>query len=521
MFPKGIYHRERKGAGKTMTVRLVAGFFLWLAFTASAADENTEAILKRLELLEKKQAEYEVLLKEKDDRIKELEFNSDIQLPAHLKRTNNAPVRVYTTSPIATYDEEGSVASGDAAPKPKLLGQLQPNYGGFKIGESKWGDLNFRLYTYARYLNQQGLDETYTDAFGRTRQLDRRNDVQLNKVQLQTMGWIYDQKLRYFLYVWSSNPTMGQGAQVVVAGNLNYAFNDYFKLGVGITSLPTTRTTEGNFPRWLKVDSRTMADEFFRGSYTTGIWLSGNIKEGLDYRVMAGNNLSTLGVDAIQLDDKFQTYSGALMWMPTTGEYGPVGSYGDLEQHESLATRAGLHFTFSTEDRQSQPGQEDPENTQIRLSDGTGLFDVNAFGPNTQVQRANYEMASFDAGLKYRGFSLEGEYFFRWINRLRTVGAVPFDSLFDHGPQLQMSYMVTPTWQLYATGSKIFGQYGDPFDASLGFNWYPVTRKGFERQFRINGEVFLVRNSPTGYSSFPYIVGANGPIWMLNMELFF
>ena len=65
---------------------------------------------------------------------------------------------------------------------------------------------------------------------------------------------MFDPRFRYFLYAWSSNATQGQGAQVVLAGNLSYAFNDSFIFGAGITALPGVRSTEGNFPNWLNVE---------------------------------------------------------------------------------------------------------------------------------------------------------------------------------------------------------------------------------------------------------------------------
>ena len=37
------------------------------------------------------------------------------------------------------------------------------------------------------------------------------------------------------------------------------------------------RSTEGQFPYWLGVDNRLTADEFFRGSYTSGFWLKGEL----------------------------------------------------------------------------------------------------------------------------------------------------------------------------------------------------------------------------------------------------
>ena len=234
-----------------------------------------------------------------------------------------------------------------------------------------------------------------------------------------------DPGLRYLAYVWSSNTSQGQGAQVVVAGSMSYRFDTAFTLGAGIGALPGTRSLEGAWPRLLKVDSRTIADDYFRGSYTSGIWGEGKLGDMFQYKAMLGNNLSQLGVDATQLDNTLDTVSLALWCMPSTGEFGPNGGFGDFEYHEEVATRFGVHYTHSTEDRQSQPGKDDPENTQIRISDGTAIFDIGAFAPDTQIDRARYQMASLDAGLKYRGFALEGEYFVRWVDDIESRSEVP------------------------------------------------------------------------------------------------
>jgi hypothetical protein len=61
--------------------------------------------------------------------------------------------------------------------------------------------------------------------------VQQREDLQLNKVQITTFGWILSPKLRYVAYVWSSNTSLGQLSQVVVAGNLTYPFNPHFTVG--------------------------------------------------------------------------------------------------------------------------------------------------------------------------------------------------------------------------------------------------------------------------------------------------
>ncbi|HEU5167428.1 MAG TPA: hypothetical protein VFU29_17915, partial [Chitinophagaceae bacterium] len=124
---------------------------------------------------------------------------------------------------------------------------------GHRVAKSKYGELNIRPYTYVRYLNQKLVDETYTDGFGKTQTVDTRHDIQIQKVSIYFTGWAFDPKFTYFLYVWTSNASQGQGAQVVVAGNLSYNFSKYFKLTGGIMSLPGVRSTEGNYPFWLSV----------------------------------------------------------------------------------------------------------------------------------------------------------------------------------------------------------------------------------------------------------------------------
>ena len=295
-------------------------------------------------------------------------------------------------------------------------------------------------------------------------------------------------------------------------------FNRFVTLGGGISSLPSTRSTEGQFPYWLGVDDRLIADEFFRGSYTTGLWLKGELSTKFKYMVMIGNNLSTLGVSAARLDDTFDTTSLSLQWLPTTGEFGLYGTFGDFDYHENIATRLGLHFTQSTEDRQSQPGTEDVENSQLRLTDGSIIFTDNLFGPGISIFEAHYAMTSFDAGIKYKGMSLEAEYYWRTLSDFEgsNTGALP--DINDHGYQIQASAMVVKdVVQLYAGHSGIRGKYGDPNEYRIGVNWYPLHKRGM----RVNAEWMNLDHSPVGYTAVPYPVGGNGNVFHVNAELNF
>ena len=398
---------------------------------------------------------------------------------------------------------------GDSTPAPQAATQPTGHYEpgkGFVLARSDQGELDFSVFTYARYLNQEALDDI----------ADTRNDFQFQKLTMNFKGWAFDPKFRYLFYTWTSNTSQGDPAQVVVAGNLGYLFNDAFALYTGIGALPSTRSTNYTFPNWLKNDHRTIADEFFRGSYTTGIWASGTLAPGLQYRAMLGNNLSQLGVNAAQLDDGLNTVSAALWWMPTTGEYGPGRGFGDYEMHDEVATMFAVNFTHSREDAQGQPGAEGYENAQIRLSDGTLIFSEDPFntGGMNYLRKATYQMAAASAGFKYQGWSMEAEAYYRTVDNFRVTAPIPVSALHDHGFQVQGSVMVVPKiLQAYLAYSKIYGEYGNPYDVSIGTNWFPFHRK----EVRLSVQGLYLKDSPVGYSSVPFAVGGNG--WAFTTDL--
>lgn len=467
-----------------------------------------------LQTMQRQQQALEAQVREQNSRIQELEaMVRDLASKQTTQAAAAQPApdaRPTELSEPATYPARLAAAPN---PGPEYIGNL-----GFKLYESERAQIYMRLFSYARYLNQKGLDPTYVDYFGNTRTVTQREDFQLNKFFLPFSGWFLDPKFRYYLYVWSANTAQGEAAQVVGAGNISYVANEHLTIGAGITSLPSVRSTEGQFPYWLGVDDRLTADEFFRGSYTTGVWLKGEVVPGVNYMVMLGNNLSTLGISASQLDNKLDTWSGMLSWMPTTGEFGPLGAFGDFEGHTELATRIGVHFTHSTEDRQSQPGTDTIDNTQIRLTDGSIIFTPFLFGPGITVEEVQYQMASLDAGFKYRGYSVEAEYYWRDLNHFVGPGTNGIAAIKDDGYQIQASAMLLPQLlQLYTGVSEIRGHYGNASEVRLGINYFPRRMRGL----RVNGEFIDLNNSPVGYTAVPYPVGGNGYVYHVNFELNF
>lgn len=474
---------------------------------AEISDKRAEEIAKELAALKAMKAELDAQSREFERRITSLE--SEV--------TEASPESAAILSAQAK-GVDSQTPEKRPPPKPRVepkreSGIFEPGKG-FVLARDEWGELDISAFTYARYLNQKGLDDSYTDSFGRTSNLDIRNDLQFQKITLNFKGWLFDPRFRYLLYAWTSNTSQGDPAQVVLGGNMGFQFDEAFNLYAGIGALPSTRSTNYTFPNWLKNDHRTIADEFFRGSYTTGIWANGKLAEGLEYRAMIGNNLSQLGVNAAQLDGEFNTMSGALWWMPTTGEYGPGQGLGDYEYHDEFATLFGVHFTHSREDAQGQPGTEGFENSQLRLSDGTLIFRTDPFMTGGDIRKATYQMAAVNGGFKYKGWSLEAEVYQRWLDDFVTTGPIPVDSVDDSGFQIQGSAMVIPNkLQAYAGYSQIFGDYGDPYDITVGVNYFPLGR----RELRLNFQGLYLNDSPVGYSSVPFQVGANG--WVFSSDL--
>jgi hypothetical protein len=497
---------------------------------ATASSSAAKPTNDQTPLTQDERAELLKLIRQLQDRVEKLEAAQGATTSS--PTDPNVPADIATGPKVAPAEEETDAASKAPAPKVQdksddknLDGRYTPNLG-FRLANTEYGDLNVSIYTYVRYLNQRALNAQYTDAFGNVKSVQQRQDIQLLKLQIKFLGWILNPKLRYFLYAWTSNANQGQGAQVVLAGNLQYTFNRHLTLGGGIRSLPGTRSVEGNFPFWPNVDSRMIADEFMRPSYTSGFWAVGEITKRLKYQAMVGNNMSTLGVPASRIDNGLNTVSTALIWFPTGDfEKGFSGQgWGDFEHHDKFSTRLAFHFSRSDENKESQPGSDVFENTQLRLSDGTVIFTPDIFGEGITITDARWRMSTVDGGFKYRGYALEGEYFWRWIDNFKFLTTLSPEqrlkvkNLFDHGFQIQGSAMVVPkTLQAYIGHSRIFGQYGNPYDFRVGANWFPYKNK----VLRWNNEALYIFHSPVGYTSVPFAVGGTGWVFHSSLELAF
>jgi hypothetical protein len=119
--------------------------------------------------------------------------------------------------------------------------------------------------------------------------------------------------------------------------------------------------------------------------------------------------------------------------------------YDDYFASPQSRMRIGTSFTPSREDRFSEIDQSSPDNTSIYNSDGVLAFSTGAFAPGVTVEQAMYRMWAIDGGFQKRGFSVNGQYYFRWVNDFVADGPLPLASTFDHGFELSTGQFVPKT----------------------------------------------------------------------------
>ena len=375
--------------------------------------------------------------------------------------------------------------------------------------------MRFNLNTQVRYLNTTDSLDTFTDHLGVVREVQKRNDITVNRTMFILGGYIFDERLRYSSTVWTS----AGAASIVVAGNIGWQFNEGLTLTGGYTGVPGSRSLVNTFPFWTAND-RTMADNFFRPGFTQGVWANGEPVKGLNYLAFVGNGLNTLNISANKIDTNLM-FSGSVWWEPL-GDYGGPGKsrnmYDDYFASEKTRIRLGTAFTRSREDRFSNLDQLTPDNTSMYNSDGVLLFSTGAFAPGVTVDLATYEMWAIDGGIKRNGLAINGQYFFRRVDDFIADGPLPLDFTYDHGFELSVSYFVTPKkLSIYGRGSRVFGQFGDSWEYAGGAKWYPVPT---ERMW-LQAELMRVEKAPYSGAFTPYTSGLTGWVPMVQAILAF
>ena len=410
---------------------------------------------------------------------------------------------------IGTTEPDTAAVSLDETLTNNIAGEFTPSRG-FDVIKTDHGSLNISMYGLFRYLSQNPDGQTYTDHLGRERAVHARNDLNWHRTMLWLTGYVFKPQLRYGITFWSLASTQ----QTLGFGYLTYSVSPRLTIGAGMAPNLTNRSMQGSHPFWASSD-RLMSEEFFRGGFASGVFVRGELIDRLQYNVSVNTNLSQLGVTASN-DSRDLAYSASLAWMPTTGEFGPRGGFGDLEEHEDLATKFGVSAAHAREDRAAPVGSG-PKETQLRLSDGVLIFEEGALADGVTLVQADYDHVAVDAGFKLQGFCLQAEYFLRQLSDFDATGPLPDASITDHGFMAEAMHMViSKRLGVYIAGGYVFDEFKrNPWEVAGGASLYPYG----SRSWRINLHIIHVEKSPASSNFGFYTAGQTGTTISIGTDI--
>jgi hypothetical protein len=368
-------------------------------------------------------------------------------------------------------------------------------------------ELRFDIFTQARYSNFARKTNFWIDSTGARQEVRSFQSTEINRNFLQFSGFAIDPRLQFTAIIFSSTAFN----DTVYLGWINFHFCDAFDLRVGNWLVPGTREWYESF-RYTLGAERLMATTFFRPNISPGVWAQGEPIKNVHYVAMLMNSMNRFS-QGIERVGSAINFAGTV-WSEPRGSFGLGPS--DIENHQRLTPRIGTSVAFSKETNQGLGSDTlaNPEDTILRLSDGTPLFRPGALGPGVELRSAGVQLWTIDAAIKYRGLGLSGEYFFRWLDTFRAENShVPFHSLFDQGGLLQAGYFVNPgKLEAFARTSFVTGPFGGGNEFGGGANWYV---RG-TRDWRLTFEVLEINHSPAQNVLTGYRAGASGTLFQLQ-----
>lgn len=370
--------------------------------------------------------------------------------------------------------------------------------------------LKVNLQNQFRYTGFANSADSFTDLAGVTTLINSRNDFDINRGRLLFSGYAFTPDTRFYTNI-DYNSVSERQVQLLTA-YIEEEFNSAFIFRYGLSKVPGSWEWQESSRVTLGAE-RTMATTFFRPSMTTGIWARGDLSETLHYEGMIGDGFNTFTLNAAQLDSNF-AYSTMLWWEPL-GDYGQ--GFSDFEQHESAAVRMGHALTY-TRNESEVTGEPGPEQTVIRLSDGTRLVDPGALAPGATVNQFDITLYAVHLGIKRRGMSFSLEYYLRWLTEIQATAPVPIDDIFDHGFYAQAgSYLIPKKLELYGLGSYVTGEFGDGSEIGGGLNWYVQS----SRSWRMTFDMVHLSTPPTVQSRTGLVVGGSGSLFRVQSWMYF
>lgn len=367
-------------------------------------------------------------------------------------------------------------------------------------------ELRFDLRTQLRYSGFAPSASSWTESNGTMLPVRDFSVFEINRNWFEFSGYGLDPRLKYLSIVFTSTASNS----AIFLGYLRYEFDRSFNLSGGYWKVPGSQEWYDSF-RYTLGSDRTMATTFFRPGFSPGVWIDGEPTDDLHYVFMISNSFNGESETAKRLGSAM-AYSSSVWWEPW-GKYGPGPS--DIEDHRSPALQLSSGFVFTRRLNQGTSTPTNPEDTVLRLSDGTPLFAAGALGPGAQLVGTNLYLWSLGAAMKWQGWSVSSEAYLRWLQDFATNGApATVSKLFDCGGYLQTGLFFVPRkGELFARTSAVTGHYGNGYEWSGGINWYPQET----RHWRCTFDVTRIVRSPADNILTGYRAGESGVLFEAQM----
>lgn len=381
-----------------------------------------------------------------------------------------------------------------------FLSPIDPEKTPFEMKINAWGQIRHNAFSRSV--------KTYTDNTGTTRPVRNRNDFDIERARLIFSGYALSPKMTYLIHL--DGDTDGQDTVDFFDYTWGFEFSKKLKVEVGKRKVPGSRQWLMT-PRQIRLVDLPMANDFFRTDRSVGIFALGELADGLRYDVMAGNGPWTANVSPAEFNNRI-AYSGTMYWEPF-GEFG--NSIVDFTGTEKLLMRIGHSFTYASQSGVDSTGAPLDESDYVRLSDGTRLNARGALAPGVTVSDFDVYLYAIDVAAKWRGWSADAEFYFRWIDDIQGDGPLPRSSLYQHGFFVEGGYFIIPKKvDLNVRYSLVAGEYGEHNEYGAGANWYPFDTQ----RLKISFDVTFVDGSPVNSTASDLLVGDNGTLFRTQLQ---
>ncbi len=362
-----------------------------------------------------------------------------------------------------------------------------------------------------RYTGFEREHSTWTDSAGITSTISNQSNFQIPRGRLILSGYTFRRELKYNLNI--DYNTVSPSQINFRAYWLAWRFSRAMTVFAGQSKVPGSREWLESFVNTLGAD-RSMATTFFRPSLSQGIWATGEPADGFFYHVMMSNGFNTVGATPQTLSS-VMSFSGSTWWEPW-GDFGK--GYSDFEWHAEPSIRLGTSLTYSPE-QGPQGSSTAPENSSIRLSNGTLITETGALAPGVTLNAFKIGLASFDASYKYRGFSVSTELFSQELFSLKGSGPLPMSSISQYGGFVQGGYFVVPQKaEPYLRASYVTGPSGSGSEYAGGLNWFLLPGK---QNLRFTFDAAWLDNNPATQNRTNLQSGQTGILVRSQLQIFF